>query len=189
MSADLTRLPAADLAALLAAGEVSSVEATQAHLDRIAAVDGDVHAFLHINAAALDAAAAADAARSSGSAASPLAGVPVAIKDVLCTLDMPSTAASKILEGWIPPYDATVVARLRAAGMVERAALIPARLDAEIGRRAMADFEPAIPVTPTGAGFAGAGFVAGYGGFSAIAAGFAALWRRRGIRRGGGMKS
>ncbi len=118
MSADLTRLPAADLAALLAAGEVSSVEATQAHLDRIAAVDGDVHAFLHINAAALDAAAAADAARSSGSAASPLAGVPVAIKDVLCTLDMPSTAASKILEGWIPPYDATVVARLRAAGMV-----------------------------------------------------------------------
>ena len=118
MSADLTRLPAADLAALLAAGEVSSVEATQAHLDRIAAVDGDVHAFLHVNAAALDAAAAADAARASGSAASPLAGVPVAIKDVLCTLDMPSTAASKILEGWIPPYDATVVARLRAAGMV-----------------------------------------------------------------------
>jgi len=108
---------AAELAALLDSGEVSSVELTQAHLDRIAQVDGDVHAFLHVNENALDTAAAIDKARAEGTA-SGLAGVPVAIKDVLCTLDMPSTSGSKMLEGWVPPYDATVVARLRAAGLV-----------------------------------------------------------------------
>jgi aspartyl-tRNA(Asn)/glutamyl-tRNA(Gln) amidotransferase subunit A len=108
---------AAELAALLDSGETSSVELTQAYLDRIAQVDGDVHAFLHINENALDTAAAIDKARAEGTA-SGLAGVPVAIKDVLCTLDMPSTSGSKILEGWVPPYDATVVARLRAAGLV-----------------------------------------------------------------------
>ncbi|CAN5306430.1 Asp-tRNA(Asn)/Glu-tRNA(Gln) amidotransferase subunit GatA [soil metagenome] len=114
----LIHLSAADLAEKLATGEVSSVEATQAHLDRIAAVDGDVHAFLHVNAAALDAAAAVDAQRAAGEKLGPLAGVPVAIKDVLCTVGMPSTAGSKILEGWIPPYDATPVALLRAAGLI-----------------------------------------------------------------------
>jgi aspartyl-tRNA(Asn)/glutamyl-tRNA(Gln) amidotransferase subunit A len=115
---DLTRLPAHELAAELIAGNVSSVEATQAHLDRIAAVDADVHAFLHLNSGALDTAAAIDARRAAGDELAPLAGVPVAIKDVLCTLDMPSTAGSRILEGWVPPYDATVVARMRAAGLV-----------------------------------------------------------------------
>ncbi len=114
----LTRMSAAELGARLASGDVSSVEATQAHLDRIAAVDGDVHAFLHINERALETAAAVDARRAAGETLGELAGVPIAIKDVLCTLDMPSTAGSKILEGWVPPYDATVVARLRAAGMV-----------------------------------------------------------------------
>ncbi|MDQ1555471.1 MAG: aspartyl-tRNA(Asn)/glutamyl-tRNA(Gln) amidotransferase subunit [Actinomycetota bacterium] len=109
---------ASSLGEMLAAGEVSSVEVTQAHLDRIAAVDADVHAFLHVNAGALDAAAAVDKRRSAGEALGPLAGVPIAIKDVLCTLGMPSTAGSRILEGWIPPYDATVVARLRSAGLV-----------------------------------------------------------------------
>jgi aspartyl-tRNA(Asn)/glutamyl-tRNA(Gln) amidotransferase subunit A len=117
-SADLTTKSAAELSELLASGEVSSVEVTQSHLDRIAAVDGDIHAFLHVNAAALDTARQVDAARAAGDALGPLAGIPVAIKDVLCTLDMPSTAGSKILEGWIPPYDATVVARMRAAGLV-----------------------------------------------------------------------
>ena len=115
---ELIRLSAADLASKLASGEVSSVEATQAHLDRIAAVDGDVHAFLHISADALATAERIDQQRAAGDTLGPLAGVPVAIKDVLCTLDMPSTAGSKILEGWIPPYDATTVARLRAAGLV-----------------------------------------------------------------------
>ena len=114
---DLTRLSAADLASKLASKEISSVEATQAHLDRIAAVDGDVHAFLHISSNALANAEAADKARAEGPVGE-LNGVPIAIKDVLCTIDMPSTAGSKILEGWIPPYDATVVARLRTAGLV-----------------------------------------------------------------------
>ena len=74
---DLTRLTAADLAARLAAGEVSSVEATRAHLDRIAAVDGDVHAFLHVSDHALDVAADIDRRRAAGAPLGPLAGVPV----------------------------------------------------------------------------------------------------------------
>jgi aspartyl-tRNA(Asn)/glutamyl-tRNA(Gln) amidotransferase subunit A len=114
----IIHLSAAELSVKLAAGEVSSVEATQAHLDRIAAVDGDVHAFLHVNAEALSTAAAVDARRAAGEHLGELAGVPIAIKDVLCTIGMPSTAGSKILEGWIPPYDATVVARLRAANLI-----------------------------------------------------------------------
>jgi aspartyl-tRNA(Asn)/glutamyl-tRNA(Gln) amidotransferase subunit A len=115
---ELIHATAADLAHRLSAGEVSSVEVTQAHLDRIAAVDGDVHAFLHVSELALDVAAQVDADRAAGEVLPELAGVPVAIKDVLCTVDMPSTSGSKILEGWVPPYDATVVARLRAARMV-----------------------------------------------------------------------
>jgi aspartyl-tRNA(Asn)/glutamyl-tRNA(Gln) amidotransferase subunit A len=115
---ELITLSAAALAEKLTAGEISSVEVTQAHLDRIAAVDGDVHAFLHVNAAALETAASIDQRRASGETLGALAGVPVAIKDVLCTLGMPSTSGSRILEGWIPPYDATVVARLRSAGLV-----------------------------------------------------------------------
>jgi len=115
---ELIRLPASELARRLEAREVSSVEATRAHLDRIAEVDADVHAFLHVSDHALETARRVDEARAAGTAPSPLAGIPVAIKDVLCTSDMPSTAASRILEGWIPPYDATVVARLRAAGLV-----------------------------------------------------------------------
>ena len=114
----LIQLSAAALAEKLSAGEVSSVEVTRAHLDRIAAVDGDVHAFLHVSADALETAARIDAARNAGEKLGPLAGVPIAIKDILCTIDMPTTAGSRILEGWVPPYDATVVARLRAAGLV-----------------------------------------------------------------------
>jgi aspartyl-tRNA(Asn)/glutamyl-tRNA(Gln) amidotransferase subunit A len=117
-SAALNTLTAAELAGKIAAGEVSSVEATQAHLDRIAAVDGGVHAFLHLNEKALESAASVDAKRKAGDSLGPLAGVPIAIKDVLCTLGMPSTAGSRILEGWVPPYDATTVARLRAADLV-----------------------------------------------------------------------
>lgn len=118
MSDDLTRLSAADLSARLSAGEVSSAEVTRAHLDRIRDVDGDIHAFLHVNEHALDAAAEVDRRRAGGESLSPLAGVPLAIKDVLVTTDMPSTSGSRILEGYMSPYDATVVARARAAGMV-----------------------------------------------------------------------
>ncbi|MDF2442793.1 MAG: aspartyl-tRNA(Asn)/glutamyl-tRNA(Gln) amidotransferase subunit [Subtercola sp.] len=116
---DLTRLSAADLASKLASREVSSLEATDAHLDRIHAVDGDVHAFLHVAAEGARAAArAVDARRAAGETLGALAGVPIAIKDVLCTIDMPSTAGSKILQGWVPPYDATVVRKLRDAGLI-----------------------------------------------------------------------
>ncbi|WP_404433231.1 Asp-tRNA(Asn)/Glu-tRNA(Gln) amidotransferase subunit GatA [Microbacterium lacus] len=115
---DLIRLSAADLAGRLASGEVSSVEVTQAHLDRIAAVDGDVHAFIHVSDHALEVAADVDRRRAAGESLGPVAGVPLAIKDVLVTTDMPSTSGSKILEGFMSPYDATVVARARAAGLV-----------------------------------------------------------------------
>lgn len=115
---ELTNLTAAVLAEKLASGEVTSVEATRAHLDRIAAVDGDVHAFLHVNEHALDVAADIDRRRAAGEHLSAVAGAPLAIKDVLVTTDMPSTSGSKILEGYMSPYDATVVARARAAGLV-----------------------------------------------------------------------
>jgi aspartyl-tRNA(Asn)/glutamyl-tRNA(Gln) amidotransferase subunit A len=91
----------------------------RAHLDRIAEVDGVVHAFLHVaEEAALASAGLVDASLDAGTTpASPLAGVPLALKDVFTTIDMPTTAGSKILEGWRPPYDATVSSRLRAAGI------------------------------------------------------------------------
>ncbi|MGN8050634.1 Asp-tRNA(Asn)/Glu-tRNA(Gln) amidotransferase subunit GatA [Curtobacterium sp. 22159] len=118
MTDDITRLSAAALADALVSRDVSSVEATQAHLDRIQAVDGDVHAFLHVNQNAIAAAKSIDSRRAAGDDLGPLAGVPIAVKDVLCTQDMPTTSGSKILEGWVPPYDATPVAKLRAAGLV-----------------------------------------------------------------------
>lgn len=109
---------AAQQAAALAAGEVSSRELTQAHLERVAAVDGAVNAFLDVDAdKALAAADAADAARREGRATCELTGVPVAVKDLIVTRGQVTTAASKILEGWVPPYDATLVTNLRTANM------------------------------------------------------------------------
>jgi aspartyl-tRNA(Asn)/glutamyl-tRNA(Gln) amidotransferase subunit A len=117
VSADLRRT-AAELAGDLASGATTSVELTQASLDRIAAVDGAVHAFLQVDADhALEAARASDERRAAGRPASTLDGVPIAVKDVLATEGLPTTCGSKILEGWVPPYDATVVARVRAAGL------------------------------------------------------------------------
>src|SRR5712691_290027 len=117
---ELTRMTAAELAAAIASGETSAVEVTQAHLDRIGAVDERVHAFLHVDSGgALAAAAAVDGARAAGAPpASPLAGVPLACKDVIVTRGVPTTCAAAILAGWVPPYDATIVERMRAAGIV-----------------------------------------------------------------------
>src|SRR3954449_12534073 len=106
---------ATELAGRIAAGEVSAVEVAQAHLDRIAEVDEKVHAFLHVDSAgALAQARRVDAGEITG----PLAGVPLALKDVIVTKGLPTTAGSRILEGWIPPYDATIVERMGAAGIV-----------------------------------------------------------------------
>jgi aspartyl-tRNA(Asn)/glutamyl-tRNA(Gln) amidotransferase subunit A len=117
--ADLTRRTAADLAAAVASGEVSALEVTQAHLDRIAKVDDKVNAFLHVDTeGALAAARAVDEKRARGEKLGPLAGVPLALKDVFTTHNIPTTCGSKILEGWLPPYDATVTRKLREADVV-----------------------------------------------------------------------
>jgi len=115
---DLTRKSASELVDLLASKQVSSVEVTQAHIDRTNAVGGAVHSYLHVSPeSALATAAEIDRKRAAGEALHPLAGLPIAVKDNLTTTDAPTTSGSKILEGWIPQYDATVVAKLRAAGM------------------------------------------------------------------------
>ena len=115
----MIRSSAAEMATALAKGEVTSVALTQLHLDRIASVDKDVHAFLHIDTeGALAQASAVDAKRAKGEKLSPLAGVPLALKDVLAQKGVPTTCGSKILEGWRPPYDSTVVANLKKNDIV-----------------------------------------------------------------------
>jgi aspartyl-tRNA(Asn)/glutamyl-tRNA(Gln) amidotransferase subunit A len=110
---------ATDLAAMVRAGDVSAVEVAEAHLDRIAEHDERIHAFLFLaRDEAKQQAAEVDAARSRGEELGPLAGVPVAVKDVLAIRGVPTTCASRILEGWRPPYDATVIRRLHRAGAV-----------------------------------------------------------------------
>jgi len=119
MDGDLVRQDAVTLAAAMAAGEVSSEEVTRAHLDRIAAVDERVHAFLHVlTDEALESARAVDRKRASGAPMGPLAGVPLALKDVLTMTGVPTTCGSRVLEGWRPPYDSTVVERLRGSDIV-----------------------------------------------------------------------
>ena len=110
---------AAQMADALAKGETTSVELTQAHLDRIADVDGQVKAFLHVDSeGALAQAKDVDARRKSGEKLSAIAGVPLALKDVLAQKGVPTTAGSKILQGWRSPYDSTVVSKLKDAGVV-----------------------------------------------------------------------
>ncbi|ONI70260.1 aspartyl/glutamyl-tRNA amidotransferase subunit A [Actinosynnema sp. ALI-1.44] len=117
---ELTRMTAAELAAKIQAKEVSAVEVTQAHLDRIADVDPAVHAFLHVSTdSALAQARAVDEDVAAGNQpASPLAGVPLALKDVVTMQGAPTTVGSRMLEGWEPPYDATITTRMLEAGIV-----------------------------------------------------------------------
>ena len=115
----LTSLSAAELAEKIHSREVTSREVVQAHLDRIAETNDALNSFLHVGAEeALATADAVDQALDAGAEpASALAGVPLALKDLLTTTDAPTTAASKMLEGWISPYDATVTKKLREAGI------------------------------------------------------------------------
>ncbi len=115
----LLRHTAADLAGLIATGEVSAREVTSAHLDQIAAVDGEIKAFLHVDGErALAAADSVDAKRAAGEKLGVLAGVPVAVKDIFTMTGAPTTCGSRILEGWHPPYNSTTTQRLLDAGLV-----------------------------------------------------------------------
>ncbi len=119
MSGDLTRATAAELAQMVAGGSASAEEVALAHLERIEATDESLHAFLHVDReGALAAARAVDVQLANGEPLGPLAGVPLALKDVFTTRGIPTTCGSRILQGWIPPYDATVTTRLREAGVV-----------------------------------------------------------------------
>ncbi len=110
---------ALDIAAAVRAGERSAVSVVREHLDQIAARDGAIHAFNTVtDEYAIAAAEAVDQAVAAGEDPGPLAGVPVALKDNMCTRGVPTTCSSKILEDWKPPYDGTVVERLRAAGAI-----------------------------------------------------------------------
>ena len=118
MSTDLTTATAAALSRAIATRETSSEEVTRAHLDRISEVDGEINAYLHVGAdAALAAARGVDARIAAGEELGPLAGVPIALKDVFTTTDAPTTCGSRMLEGYLAPYDAHVTKKLRAAGM------------------------------------------------------------------------
>src|SRR5438132_242083 len=105
---EITRAEVAHLARL------ARLALEDTELDRLAKVDPPVHAFLHVDTAGgLDQARRVDAGEVTG----PLAGVPLALKDVIVQKGVPTTVGSRILEGWRPPYDATIVTRLKAAGV------------------------------------------------------------------------
>jgi aspartyl-tRNA(Asn)/glutamyl-tRNA(Gln) amidotransferase subunit A len=116
---------AAELAAAVRRGERRATEIAEAHLSWIEAVEPDIQAFLAVTAdwalacaRKIDEACKSDSADEEADARLPLAGVPLSIKDVLCTEGIPTTCASKILEGWKPPYTATAVKRALAAGAI-----------------------------------------------------------------------
>ncbi|UZD61347.1 Asp-tRNA(Asn)/Glu-tRNA(Gln) amidotransferase subunit GatA [Brevibacterium sp. JSBI002] len=115
---ELTNKSALELAAGLKSGEFSSVDVTQAHLDRISATEDDFNSFITVtDELALESAKAVDAKRSAGEDLHTLAGVPVALKDLVVTEGTPTTAGSKMLENWVPPYESTVHNKVKAAGL------------------------------------------------------------------------
>jgi len=115
----MIRISAAEMSKALVAKDVSSAELTKAHFERISAVDSKVKAFLHLDSeGAIKAAQDVDQRRSRGESLPPLAGVPLALKDVMTQKGIPTTCGSKILEGWRPPYDSTVVTNLKRNGVI-----------------------------------------------------------------------
>jgi aspartyl-tRNA(Asn)/glutamyl-tRNA(Gln) amidotransferase subunit A len=116
---DLVWESLSELARLIASKEVSPVEVAQAHLDRIAATDGKLKAYLTVTAeSALEGARAAEAAVMAGGSLGALHGVPLALKDLYCSRGVRTTAGSRILADWVPAADATVVSRLAEAGAI-----------------------------------------------------------------------
>ena len=110
---------ALDIAAAVRAGERRAADVVEEHLAAIEAGDGEIHAFnLVLADEARRAALAVDRRVAAGEDPGPLAGVPIALKDNICTSGIPTTCSSRILEGWRPPYDATVVERLADAGAI-----------------------------------------------------------------------
>ena len=112
-------MTAVEIAADVRAGRRSAREVVEAHLARVAESDGEIHAFLHVDVdGALRAARRVDDSVARGEDPGPLAGVPIALKDNLCTRGLPTTCASRILEGWLPPYTATAVQRVVERGAI-----------------------------------------------------------------------
>jgi aspartyl-tRNA(Asn)/glutamyl-tRNA(Gln) amidotransferase subunit A len=119
LHSSIEHLTLADARSAVVEGRLSAVALTELHYDRIAAIDGTIHSYLALTRErAIAQAERVDAAAKAGDPLGPLAGIPVGIKDVLATRGAPTTAGSRILEGYRPPYDATVVTKLEAAGAI-----------------------------------------------------------------------
>ena len=116
---ELTKLSAVELSEKLQKKEVSAEEVTKSHFERIEKLDNKVKSFLYLDKeGAIAQAKVVDKKRKDNQELSALAGIPLALKDVLTQKGIPTTCGSKILEGWIPPYDSTVVTKLKNAGII-----------------------------------------------------------------------